>query len=58
MKKSREKRPPLSKGVQEQIIVRWRFSKLNSIPQLAKEFNCPETQIHSCINSYLNKKTI
>lgn len=56
MKKNTIMNPPLSEEIKKKIIERWRHSPLNSILQLALEFNCPDHQIHSCINNYLATK--
>jgi len=49
-------RPPLSDAVKAKIVERWRFSPLNSIPQLAKEFDCSDIQVNKAINDYLATK--
>lgn len=48
--------PPITQEIKDKIIERWRYSPLNSIPQLSKEFNCQEKQVHNCINNYLASK--
>jgi hypothetical protein len=56
MKKQIKQSPSLSNEIKVKIIDRWRYYPLNSIPKLAEEFKCSETQIHKCINDYLATK--
>jgi len=58
MKIKKEIRAPLSDAVKAKIVERWRFYPLNSIPQLAKEFDCSEIQVNKAINDYLATKII
>jgi hypothetical protein len=48
--------PPLSDEIKIKIVERWRYYPLNSIPQLAAEFDCSIPQIDKCINDYLATK--
>lgn len=48
---------PLTPLQEFQIIERWRFSKQNSTPILAAEFNISPGRIDKLINKYLSKKT-
>lgn len=48
--------PILSEEEKAAIIYRWRFSKLNSIAEIALEFNVSQNQIHQVINKHLATK--
>lgn len=56
MKTKQTIRPPLSDAIKAKIVERWRFSPLNSKPQLAIEFNCAENQVNNAVNEYLSTK--
>lgn len=49
-------RPPLSEEIKVKIVERWRYYPLNSISQLAKEFDCTKMQVDHVINDYLSTK--
>jgi len=50
------KYPEIPQDIKDKIIHRWRFSKLNSVPEIATEFNRPISQINTVINQYLSSK--
>lgn len=53
MKKNQN--PPLSEEVSKNIVYVWKTSKLNSIPNISKEFGISEHQVSNAINRYLEK---
>lgn len=57
-KKKRATPIPLSEETIQQIIERWKSSKLNSIPTIAAEFNLPQSRIDCIINKYLSSKIL
>ncbi|KVV16395.1 hypothetical protein ACRASX_15670 [Flavobacterium sp. TMP13] len=57
VKKSREVKELVSDTTRTKIIEQWRFSKLNSISQIAIEFDLKETTINTIIDNYLSNKT-
>ncbi|HSD07919.1 hypothetical protein [Flavobacterium sp.] len=58
MKKQMKGSPPLSDETKKMIVDRWRYYPMNTISQLAQEFNCSEGKIHTCINNYLATKSL
>lgn len=56
MKKISKPLPPLSEELKKNIVDRWRYYPLNSIPQLAAEFDCSQAQINKVVNNYLSSK--
>jgi len=56
MKTKQTIRPPLSNETKAKIVERWRFYPLNSLSQLAKEFDCSMEQVNKAINEYLSTK--
>jgi len=56
MKSHFRKYPEIPPEIQAKIVERWRFSKLNSIPTIAAEFNYPKGQVNEIINQYLSSK--
>jgi hypothetical protein len=49
--------PPLSKETKAEILHRWRFSKNNSIPEIAAEFKVTHFSINRIIDSFLSTKS-
>ncbi len=41
---------------EEKIISRWKYSPINSISEIAKEFHLKQNVIHIIINNHLSKK--
>lgn len=56
MKSHFKKFPDISQDKKDEIIQRWRFSKLNSTTTIAAEFNYPVSQVNKVINDYLSSK--
>lgn len=57
-KNKREPPVPIPPETIEQIINRWKTSKLNTIPDIAIEFKLPVSRINAIINKYLSTKTL
>jgi hypothetical protein len=56
MKSHFRKFPEIPQETKDKIIQRWRFSKLNSIPTIAAEFDYPISQVGQVIDQYLSSK--
>ena len=56
MKSHFKKYPEVSEDTKEEIIKKWRFSKLNSTTTIAADFNIPISQVNKIINDYLSTK--
>lgn len=56
MKSHFKKFPDIPQNKKDEIIDRWRFSKLNSISIIAAEFNYPISQVNKIIDDYLSSK--
>ncbi|MHC0441594.1 MULTISPECIES: hypothetical protein [unclassified Flavobacterium] len=46
----------IDKKTKAKIILKWRFSKLNSIPSIAQQFNLSQQKVNKIINDYLSPK--